>query len=498
MVEKRLTRRSLLRGIGVASAGLIVAACAPQVVKETVVVEKEKVVEKPVEKVVKETVIVEGTPQVVEKVVKETVVVEKQAPQAAGAQTTVRYHCRAGASQPPSSEFPTHQNRLAEFNDEHPEIKVVREDIANTDLHDYYVKLATMVAGGTVGDMTWDHQSDCDHQRLANVGILAPLDEFMTRDSVKEDEWWPAGMQNAKLNGKLYGLPMCTHPGCEAFLFFNKTMFEKAGLKIPTNDGYTLDDLYTACKTLSAGDPAKRTVYGLDPFSRFSGSQTQEGWIRMYGAYSVVDESGTKSLMNSDAALQWAQFGYKLYNEDKFAPPAEAIPSGGLYAMFATGTLAAFQSGTWAIKTSLAAVGKNFEEGIVQFPVGPSGRGSGNYLDCFAMLNASKVKDAAWLLLRAFTDKRCGYLQIALAGSLPGRGDFIEAADLKDDPIVQTEYKSIMESKPQFRLANFRGAEHGLTMENMLGAIWVGKEKPEKAYLDTVQKTLQDILDKPA
>ena len=320
----------------------------------------------------------------------------------------------------------------------------------------------------------------------------------MTRDSVKEDEWWPAGMQNAKLDGKLYGLPMCTHPGCEAFLFFNKTMFEKAGLKIPSNDDYTIDDLYTACKALAKGDPAKRDVFGLDPFSRFSGSQTQEGWMRMYGAYSFVDEAGAKNLLNTDAALQWAAFGYKLYNEDRFAPSAEAIPSGGLYAMFASGQLAAFQSGTWAIKTSLAAVGKNFEEGIVQFPKGPSGRGSGNYLDTFAMLASSKVKDATWLLLRAFTDKRCGYLQIALSGSLPGRGDFMEFADLKGDPIVQLEYKSIMESKAQFRLANFRGAEHQLTMENMLGAIWVGKEKPTKAYLDSVQAACQQVLDKPA
>jgi ABC-type glycerol-3-phosphate transport system substrate-binding protein len=126
MSKQRLSRRALLRSALFGSVGLALAACAPQVVKETVVVEVEK-----------------------EKVVKETVVVE-----AASQQTTVRYHCRAGAALAPGSEYPTHQNRLIEFQDEHPEIKVVREDIANTDLHDYYVKLATMVVGGTVGDMT--------------------------------------------------------------------------------------------------------------------------------------------------------------------------------------------------------------------------------------------------------------------------------------------------------------------------------------------------------
>jgi len=472
MSTQRLSRRTLLRSALLGSIGLTVAACAPQVVKETIVVEKEKIV-------------------------KETVVVEKVG-QPASQQTTVRYHCRAGAVSPPSSEFPTHQNRVQEFSEEHPEIKVVREDIANTDLHDYYVKLATMIAGGTVGDVTWDHQSDCDHQRLCHEGVLAPLDEYMQRDSIKESEWWPAAMENAKLDGKLYGLPMSLHPGCEAFLFFNKTMWESAGLKVPNNDDYTVDDLYAACQKLTKGDPNSREVFGLDPFSRFTGSQAQEGWIRQYGAYSFVNEEGTKSLLNSDAAMQWAEFGYKLYNEDHFAPAAEAIPSGGLYAMFAAGNLASFQSGTWAIKTSMTAVGGNFQEGITMFPKGPCCRGTGAYLDTWAMLSTSKQKDAAWLLAYAFSDKRCRYLMVKLAGSLPGGGDFIEAEDLKTDSIVQLQYASIKQSKPQFKLANFRGAEHQLMMENMLSAIWVGKEKPTKAYLDSVAQACQQILDKPA
>jgi len=65
--SRKLSRREFLRISALGAGGALVASCRPQVVKETVVVEK--VVEKPVEKVVKETVIVQGTPQVVEKVV---------------------------------------------------------------------------------------------------------------------------------------------------------------------------------------------------------------------------------------------------------------------------------------------------------------------------------------------------------------------------------------------------------------------------------------------
>ena len=58
MSRKRMSRRQMLKGIGLAAVGAAAAACKPQTV------------------VIKETVIVEGTPQVVEKVVEQTVVVE--------------------------------------------------------------------------------------------------------------------------------------------------------------------------------------------------------------------------------------------------------------------------------------------------------------------------------------------------------------------------------------------------------------------------------------
>jgi len=67
----RLTRREFLKDLAIVAGGAALAGCAPQVVKETVIVEKP--VEKIVKEVVKETVIVEGTPQVVEKVVEKVV-----------------------------------------------------------------------------------------------------------------------------------------------------------------------------------------------------------------------------------------------------------------------------------------------------------------------------------------------------------------------------------------------------------------------------------------
>ena len=83
--QSHLSRRAFLRLSAFGASGLL-AACAPKIIKETVIVEKavEKVVTKIVEEVVKETVIVEGTPEVVEKVVTKVVeVVVEVAPKTA-------------------------------------------------------------------------------------------------------------------------------------------------------------------------------------------------------------------------------------------------------------------------------------------------------------------------------------------------------------------------------------------------------------------------------
>jgi len=72
----------------------LVASCAPQIVKETVIVEK------PVEKIVKETVVVEKE---VEKIVKETVIVEKEVEVPVGGElVTIVARCRA---KPPTEDW---------------------------------------------------------------------------------------------------------------------------------------------------------------------------------------------------------------------------------------------------------------------------------------------------------------------------------------------------------------------------------------------------------
>ncbi len=479
MRTSRLSRRALLRSAMVGGAGLALAACQPKVVEVEKIVERTVEVEKQVE---------------VEKVVKETVVVEKEV-QAASDQVTVRYHCRAGAVQAPASEYPTHQNRLSEFREEHPEINVEREEIAGTN-EEYYVKLATMYVGGTLGDMTFTSQTYQQHLKLAYDGVLAPCDEFMERDGISDDEWFPAAMVNSRLDGKLYGLPMCLHPGGAAFLIHNLDMWEGAGLEAPDGETYTIDKLREAAIKLSQGDPDARTTYGWRP--NFNGdAQCHEAWMRMFGAESFIDREGRQSLMNTQEALEWAKYAYAIFNEDKVAPRAEAIPEAGELAMFAAGNLASFQTGTWNLKNSLTVVADAFKVGLQMFPIGPGGYGPCGYLNSFAPTSVSKHLDEAWKLTYAFCDKRCGYLQIKLSGSMPGRPDVFDEPDIQNDDIAMLAFEATRRAGPQYFMYNFAALEHQQAFRAAVDKIILGEVEPTQTYMDSVYDILQKILDKP-
>jgi len=142
MDRSKVTRREFLRSLGIAAGAATLAGCAPQVVKETVIVEKP--VEKIVEKVVKETVIVEGTPQVVEKVI--TVAAPPAEPV-----TVTFWHVWGGTRTPLLREV------LDNFEALNPGIKV--EDTVQDGKTDTQ-KILTAMAAGSPPDLAMTHTWD--------------------------------------------------------------------------------------------------------------------------------------------------------------------------------------------------------------------------------------------------------------------------------------------------------------------------------------------------
>jgi ABC-type glycerol-3-phosphate transport system substrate-binding protein len=218
MSEKSLSRRALLKGAAFTAAAGLLAACQPKVVEVTRVV-KETVMTEGQERIVKETV-------VQEKVVEKTVVVEK-----AKDVKLVRMHSRLGDGQ-----RKVYDARIAALKEDRPDILVNVEEFPEGSAT-YGPKIASLVAGGAVGDITWNALGTGSFQFLAANKAFAALDEFVNTDkTIDVDDFYPAALKSFRLGpnleegqGELFGLPTLAH-GVQVVMIYNRDMVEKAGL----------------------------------------------------------------------------------------------------------------------------------------------------------------------------------------------------------------------------------------------------------------------------
>lgn len=245
---------------------------------------------------------------------------------------------------------------------------------------DYSEKLNTMVASKTAPDvmLVWE----CDIGRFAKNGVIERLDNYIKNTKAfTMSDFIPAVSKLTQLNGGVYGLPWCfaTH-----LLYYNKDMFDKAGVPYP-NGNWTWQDFRDAAKKLTIVKNGKVVQWGTDA-------------LGFYGVwYSLIGEAGDKIVDNNgnlsigDGAKRALQFEYDLVNKDKVAPP----PSAGTnnVDLFRSGRAAMIMNGSWMISTYRDI--QNFKWDIAPLP--KDKRAYANLHTAFFTINSnSKYKDAAW------------------------------------------------------------------------------------------------------
>ena len=113
--------------------------------------------------------------------------------------------------------------------------------------NNFYTKLQTMFAGGTTPDLIsfqgWEWQV------YADKNLLAPIDDFITRDKLTAPypEGYTSVEQSVKRKGKTYLVPL--QMGVMV-MFYAKKIFDDAGVKYPTDD-WTFDQFVELAKKLT-------------------------------------------------------------------------------------------------------------------------------------------------------------------------------------------------------------------------------------------------------
>ncbi len=259
------------------------------------------------------------------------------------------------------------------FEAEHPDVKV---EVETTPYDTYFTKLQTALAGGTAGD-TFELNYE-NFVTYAENGSLAELGSF------DEAGYKPSLLDAFAQDGTQYALP---ESFSDVVLFYNKELFDKAGVETPTSD-WTWADEAAAAKTLTDKGAGVWGDYQPVQFFEFYKALAQSGG-------SFFNEDKTEATFDSPEGVEAATW---LVGKPGTTMPTEAQGAGTPdfdTNLFKDGKLAMWHSGIWMF-AGLADV--PFDWDIAVEP-GNTQQASAMFANGVAVNSASEDKEAAeeWL-----------------------------------------------------------------------------------------------------
>lgn len=311
-----------------------------------------------------------------------------------------------------------------------------------------------------------------------NMNILAQLDTEMADFAEVSGALLEGPMSTANVGGHYYGLALNTNT---KILFYNKALFEAAGLTPPA----TMEEFFDAALKLTTEGSQKVWGYGEPALA---------GWNILPFIWSnggdITDSACTVSsgYINSDASVEIIQKLADLYKAGAMVGFSSGdIPLTDGYGM---GRYAMIIEGPWKF-AELAGAYPQFEAVTAQMPAGKGGSAQVLGGEDIVMFSTAK-KDAAWKFMQFMTSKES---QIAMAkvGQIPVNKEAVDAPEVQEIGNFGPFLTAIKSAKARPPVAVWSEMDNALT-----GAVTLAitGEKPVKQAMDDLAAELDALLKK--
>ncbi|WP_088816403.1 MULTISPECIES: sugar ABC transporter substrate-binding protein [Listeria] len=196
---------------------------------------------------------------------------------------------------------PVYQEIAKDFEKENPDVKVKFEI---TPFAQYFTKLETAITGKNAPDVFWVNIPRAPD--YINNGVLMPVDDVkFDKDKIPEQY-----LKAYSKDGKLYGVPKDFDTNA---LFYNKKMFDDAGISYP-DDTWTWATWQDAAKKLTKAD---ENIYGLAAPLTWQGGYYDT--IYQNEGSPFVDK-GKKSGFSDQATIDGVDFWYSFTKNGSATP----------------------------------------------------------------------------------------------------------------------------------------------------------------------------------
>ncbi|MEM7131107.1 MAG: substrate-binding domain-containing protein [Chloroflexota bacterium] len=345
---------------------------------------------------------------------------------------------------------------------------------------DFDAKVFTNLASGTPYDVI-TFNADRVPQYLER-GILRSIDDLVERDGYDLSNFVDGALEQWTHDGELYGL---TADMGSFHCYFNKALFEAAGLEAPSPlDDWSWDDLLEWSKALTVRDGDQITQYGFAADTNWN----WEIWPNTNGEY-VFDEGITKSLLDSDAAIQAYDFYQSLMYEENVAVKPGSIQT-GVNELFLAGQLAIMMNGTWQVgwlRSKKEEVSFNWDVGVQPYgsAVGADGWLVPNFTAGWVIPNNAPDVDASWEAVKFYAgDTFAEDVMFTALSGLPTTKSALDGAwyaqwpDNPPEGLTPEFYGKLLEhGAPRRHLRFDLGSEVNASM-NKLELIYSNEEEP--------------------
>lgn len=302
------------------------------------------------------------------------------------------------------------------YNSTHPDVKIEPLDLGSSD---YQTMLSIQLTGGDDSIDVVTVKDIPGYNTLQKAGQLVNLNDYIKEKGI-DTSLYGGTTEQITVNGNLYALPFRSDFWV---VFYNKDLFDKAGVPYPTND-MTFSEYDALARKMTSGSGSEK-VYGAH-------YHTWRSAVQLFG---VLD--GKHSIV--DGKYDFLKPYYEtILNQQKdgiVQSYAQLKTTSTHYSgVFYNNSVAMLNMGSWFIGTLIQKVAagealcKNW--GMVKYPH-PDGVAAGTTLGTITSLgvsSASKHKEAALDFVRFVTSAE-GAEVIAKTGTFPA---------IKNDTVIKT------------------------------------------------------------
>jgi multiple sugar transport system substrate-binding protein len=355
---------------------------------------------------------------------------------------------------------------IAAFEAAHPDIDVQYETAS---FNDYFTKLQTVIAAGQAPDAFELNYEN--FVSFANKGALADLGPLLSADTgFKTDIYNPTALAAFSEGGKQYGL---VESFSNVVLFYNKDLFDKAGVAYPTAEWTWKDELAAAQKLTDSANGVWGDFAPIQ-FWEFYKTIAQNG-----GAMFNADK--TEVTLDSPQNVETLTWMVDKVNKYHVTPTDAEMAGQGDGDLFKAGKIAMLRTGIWMFGDFSANASFNWD---IALEPGNTAKAHHFFANGVAVSATSANQQAAYEWIKFLTSsKEAVDIRIKAGWELPAVSDPAYVQGYLDQP------------KPESREVVFQALDTAVTPPvinnwNQLTDI-VGKEL-EAAKLG--QKTPQQAL----